>query len=347
MKIKVNPKISIIVPMYGVEKYLDKCIKSIQNQTIHDIEIILVDDGSPDRCGEIAENFARSDQRIRVIHQENAGLGPARNTGMYVARGEYIGFVDSDDWVETSMFERLYRVAEKHNADIVVGGHCDWRDGKVIRTKKHPLAGQTVTNKFEIDEIRKNLYGRRIDDRETEAFPMSVWIAIYKRNMIVENSLRFENIISEDIIFNITAYKCARCISFTGYTDYCYRNENQPSIMRTFSEEKLKKYEEYLKRLMEIVSKEGDLDCLMRVKRASINICRLYVGQVANSSVSLREKETFISLYANSSIIQECWKDYPVSKLPLQQRIFQKSMQSGHYKMVLLLHYVRDLLKKH
>lgn len=167
----MNPKISIIVPMYGVEKYLDKCIKSIQSQTIHDIEIILIDDGSPDRSGEIAETFAKSDERIRVIHQKNAGLGPARNTGMYVANGEYIGFVDSDDWVENGMFERLYRVAEEHNADIVVGGHCDWRDGKAIRVKKHPLAGRNVTEKSEIDEIRKNLYGRSIDDKETEAFP--------------------------------------------------------------------------------------------------------------------------------------------------------------------------------
>ena len=189
----MNPKISIIVPMYGVEKYLDKCIKSIQSQTIHDIEIILIDDGSPDRSGEIAETFAKSDERIRVIHQKNAGLGPARNTGMYVANGEYIGFVDSDDWVENGMFERLYRVAEEHNADIVVGGHCDWRDGKAIRVKKHPLAGRNVTEKSEIDEIRKNLYGRSIDDKETEAFPMSVWIAIYKRSMIVENSLKFDN----------------------------------------------------------------------------------------------------------------------------------------------------------
>ena len=343
----MNPKISIIVPKYGVEKYLDKCIKSIQSQTIHDIEIILIDDGSPDRSGEIAGTFAKSDERIRVIHQKNAGLGPARNTGMYVANGGYIGFVDSDDWVENGMFERLYRVAEEHNADIVVGGHCDWRDGKAIRVKKHPLAGRTVTEKSEIDEIRKNLYGRSIDDKETEAFPMSVWIAIYKRSMIVENSLKFENIISEDIIFNIAAYKCASSISFTGDTDYCYRNENQPSIMRTFSEKKLKKYEEYLRRLMESVGKEGDPDCLMRVKRASINICRLYVGQVANSSSSLKEKEAFISAYAHSRIIQECWKDYPIDKLPLQQRIFQKSVQSGHYKIALLLNCVRNLFKMH
>lgn len=236
----MNPKISIIVPIYGVEKYLDKCVKSIQNQTIRDIEIILVDDGSPDKCGELAEQYAKKDSRIKVIHQENSGLGPARNSGMYAASGEYIGFVDSDDWVDVNMFSRLYQVAKKQKADIVVSGHCDWTDGKIVRTKRHPLAGKTVTEKSEIDEIRKNLYGRSMEDKETEAFPMSVWIAIYKRNMIIDSCLKFKNIISEDVIFNISAYKCASCISFTENTDYCYRKENQASITQNFSNEKLK-----------------------------------------------------------------------------------------------------------
>lgn len=342
----MNPKISIIVPMYGVEKYLDKCVKSIQNQTIRDIEIILVDDGSPDKCGELAEEYAKEDSRIKVIHQENSGLGPARNSGMYAASGEYIGFVDSDDWVDVNMFSRLYQVAKKQKADIVVSGHCDWTEGKIVRTKRHPLAGKTVTEKSEIDEIRKNLYGRSMEDKETESFPMSVWIAIYKRNMIIDNYLKFKNIISEDVIFNISAYKCASCISFTENTDYCYRKENQASITQNFSNKKLKKYEEYLMTLLDVVSKENDPDCLMRVKRASINICRLYVGQVANTAVSLKEKKSFISSYANSKVIQECWNDYPVDTLPFQQKIFQKSMQSGHYGIALLLNDIRQILKK-
>ena len=133
----MNPKVSIVVPMYGVEKYLEKCVNSLIHQTLKDIEIILVDDGSPDKCGEIAEQYAKNDARIKVIHQKNAGLGPARNTGMEVAVGEYIGFVDSDDWVNETMFEHLYNAALKGNADIAVGGHCDWRDGEILRKKRH------------------------------------------------------------------------------------------------------------------------------------------------------------------------------------------------------------------
>lgn len=341
------PKVSIVVPMYGVEEFLNKCIDSLLNQSLQNIEIILVDDGSPDRCGEIAEEYAIKDNRVKVIHQKNSGLGPARNTGIAAATGEYIGFVDSDDWTNANMFEKLYNAAKSNNADIAVSGHCDWRKGKIIRSKRHPLAGKTVTNRVEIDEIRKNLYGRSIDDKVTEAFPMSVWIAIYKKTIIDNNHLRFQNIISEDVIFNISAYKFASSITFTGDTDYCYRNENQPSIMRSFSKSKLKKYEAYLTMLKEMAGEENDPDCLMRVKRAAINCCRLYVGQVADSrGLTLEEKRKFMDLFAKSEIMRACWNGYPVEKLPFQQRIFQECMQQGHYRRALFLVAIRKKLKR-
>ena len=175
---------------------------------------------------------------------------------------------------------------------------------------------------------------------------MSVWIAIYKKTLIDNYHLNFQNIISEDVIFNISAYKFARKITFTGDTDYCYRNENQASIMRSFSKSKLKKYEDYLVALKEIAEQENDPECLMRVKRASMNICRLYVGQVADSSISFKEKKTFVDAYAKSKVIQECWKGYPVDTLPLQQRIFQVAVQKGHYGVALLLNDIRQILKK-
>lgn len=341
------PKVSVVVPMYGVELFLNNCIDSLLAQSLHEIEIILVDDGSPDRCGEIAEEYAVRDHRIKVIHRKNGGLGPARNTGMAAASGEYIGFVDSDDWVNPRMFEKLYLAAKDNNADIAVGGHCDWREGKVIKSKRHPLAGKTVTDRLEIDEIRRNLYGRSVEDKETEAFPMSVWIAIYKRTLIDHHRLKFENIISEDVIFNLSAYKFAERITFTGDTDYCYRNENQPSIMRSFSEKKLKKYEDYLAMLGKIAGEENDPECLMRVKRASINICRTYVGQLADSAgLTFKGRRDFMDMFAKSEIVSACWADYPVKKLPFQHKIFQQCMQRGHYRSALLLITVRKTAKK-
>ena len=114
-----HPKISIIIPVYNVEKYLDRCIDSIINQSLKDIEIILVDDGSPDNCPQLCDEWAKKDSRIKVIHKENAGLGMARNTGMQHATGEYIAFIDSDDYVDLDMYAKLLEKAELHNADIV------------------------------------------------------------------------------------------------------------------------------------------------------------------------------------------------------------------------------------
>lgn len=110
--------ISVIVPVYKVEKYLDKCVRSIVDQTYTNLEILLVDDGSPDNCGAMCDAWAQKDKRIRVIHKENGGLSDARNVGMAAATGEYIAFVDSDDWVHVRYIERLYAALTEHNAPI-------------------------------------------------------------------------------------------------------------------------------------------------------------------------------------------------------------------------------------
>ncbi len=114
--------ISIVVPVYRVEPYLEQCLDSILSQTYRDIEILLIDDGSPDRCGEICDRYAEADPRIRVFHTENRGLSAARNLGIDHAKGEYLGFVDSDDWIEPDMYERLLHAAEESRADIAVCG---------------------------------------------------------------------------------------------------------------------------------------------------------------------------------------------------------------------------------
>ena len=125
--------ISVIVPVYKVETYLEQCLDSILCQTYRDLEILLIDDGSPDRCGEICDRYAAADPRIRVFHTENRGLSAARNLGIDHARGEYLGFVDSDDWIEPDMYERLLRAVEENGADIAVCGRVrEYPDRKEI-----------------------------------------------------------------------------------------------------------------------------------------------------------------------------------------------------------------------
>lgn len=114
----MNPLISVIVPIYNVEKYLARCVDSIVNQTYKNLEIILVDDGSPDRCPQMCDDYAKKDSRIKVVHKKNGGLSDARNAGMAVATGEYISFIDSDDYVSDDFFECLLDVMNKENSDI-------------------------------------------------------------------------------------------------------------------------------------------------------------------------------------------------------------------------------------
>lgn len=129
-------EISIIVPVYKVEKYLEKCVDSILAQTFTDFELILVDDGSPDRSGAMCDEYAQKDSRVRVIHKENGGLSSARNAGIDVAKGRYLGFVDSDDYIAADMYELLYQEITQSQADLAICGIYDVYEGKPPKIKK-------------------------------------------------------------------------------------------------------------------------------------------------------------------------------------------------------------------
>ena len=130
-----NPLITIVVPIYKVEKYLGRCIDSLIAQTYPNIEIILADDGSPDRCGAICDEYAQKDSRIKVIHQENKGVAAARNAALDIAQGEYIMFVDSDDYVEPTFCEIPLKTAQQQNADMVIFGYRRFINGKFANIK--------------------------------------------------------------------------------------------------------------------------------------------------------------------------------------------------------------------
>lgn len=141
-----GPKISVIIPIYRVEQYLCKCVESVLTQTYHDLEIILVDDGSPDGCGKICDEYAERDERVKVIHKPNGGVASARNAGLDAATGEWIGWVDSDDWAEPALFETLLQGALETSAEISVCGHWEeyrgrrevsgWQELRVLDTEQ-------------------------------------------------------------------------------------------------------------------------------------------------------------------------------------------------------------------
>lgn len=340
----IKPRVSIIVPIYNVERYLAECISSLTSQTLEGIEIVLVDDGSTDSSGRIADELAETDSRILVIHQANGGLGPARNTGIAHATGEYVGFVDSDDYVLPDMFERLYGTAVREAVDIVVGGHRDVCNGVAVKVKPHPLAG-TVASGSEVEDVRVRLYGHGPDDSEVEAFPMAVWIAIYRRCLIANKGLTFREILSEDTFFNIGAYAVADSVAFVGDTGYCYRKEEQTSITNTFTPSKLERFTCFMRELVALADHEPDASCAHRARRTSVDYCRLYVGMVENSSLAPAEKRFQVRRLLSTPEFREYCLAFPTGELPIQQRLFQGCLNRGMAGAALGLCHLRRKFK--
>ncbi|GHH98659.1 glycosyltransferase [Neobacillus kokaensis] len=222
-----NQLISVIVPVFNVEKYLSKCIDSILNQTYKNLEIILVNDGSKDSCAEICENYAKLDDRIRVIHKENGGLSSARNAGLKIAKGEFIGFVDSDDWVDKDMYEILISKAIHTDADIV---EC-----KIRYIFKDHSEGHDTLELIECDNITALNYFLS----NYRFFKPVVVNKLYKRKIF--NNLNFkEGYIHEDGFFTYQALFSARKILYIGLTKYNYLQGRDGSIMtENFGENRL------------------------------------------------------------------------------------------------------------
>lgn len=221
-------KVSVIVPVYNVEKYLRKCVESIKDQTYRNLEIILVDDGSPDRCGEICDELARSDNRIRVIHKENGGLSDARNAGMDVSTGDYIGFVDSDDYIDEDFYEILVANLEKYDAEVSCCRYTNvWEDGK-----KEPIGNDGAIHVYEGTEaLKEYLYGKIMD-------PFSV-NKLYRAELLgsakyPDYHFRFiKGILSEDNPFCIELFKQTNNVVLIGSSKYNYLQAREGAITNT------------------------------------------------------------------------------------------------------------------
>lgn len=244
--------ISVIVPIYKVEKYLEQCIDSILKQTYKNLEIILVDDGSPDNCGKICDNYAEKDNRIKVIHKKNGGLSSARNAGLDIATGEYISFIDSDDYVAENFIETLYKLCIENNCDI---SECDFLK----------FENEVCTNKMDTNiEIHSNYEMQsRLDEYEFSVRGVVVWNKLYKKYLY--QNMRFpDGKINED---EFTTYKvlynCQTSICTTNQELYYYRINSNSIMGKKFNvrrldvlaglEEKMNFYEE--KKYMDIYEK--------------------------------------------------------------------------------------------
>lgn len=231
-------KISVIMPVYRVEDYVGRAIESMQKQTLQEFEFLIVDDGSPDRSGEICDAYAREDKRIRVFHRENQGAPAARNAAMEVARGKYLYFLDSDDWAEPQMLEEMYELAEKHQAELVVAGfYIDTYYGeKEYRTDHFVPEDAVYTTK---EEFRRNSY--RLFDKNMLYTP---WNKLYLRAYIEEHGLRFPKTLWDDFPFNLSVIDQVGRVVVTSHQYYHFIRARAESETAAYRPEMYEKREE-------------------------------------------------------------------------------------------------------
>lgn len=233
------PVISIIVPVYKVEKYLHRCLDSIIHQTFTDWECILVDDGSPDSSGKICDEYAEKDKRFRVFHQENAGVSAARNKGLDEAKGEYVNFVDSDDWIDSKLLEKIYTCIKDYEIAFF-GNYCCYEDGNFVA--HIPKEAGCLTKK----ETEQEIYHLKFNDESFEYFGYT-WNKMFRLSIIKEYSIKFINglHLREDELFTMAYCQHISTLKVIPESLYYYSYCLGLSVVRKKSNDIIK-YADYL-----------------------------------------------------------------------------------------------------
>ncbi|MBR4325269.1 MAG: glycosyltransferase family 2 protein [Bacteroidales bacterium] len=223
----LNPLISIIVPIYKVEKYLDECVLSLINQTYKNLEIILVDDGSPDNCGRMCDEYAAKDSRIKVIHKENGGLSDARNVAIDVAQGEWITFVDSDDYVINDYVGYLYDLVIKYSCEISIAMPCEFIDGQKPKCGNEKIIAEKLDSLYAVEQM---FYQKKFDT--------GAWAKLYHRRLF-ELGIRYpKGLVYEDLATTYKLMLACKGVAFATKVVYYYRMRTS-SIEGSFNPAKI------------------------------------------------------------------------------------------------------------
>ena len=319
-----QPKVSVIVPVYNVEKYLERCVQSLFNQTLKEIEIILVDDGSLDKSSQMCDEYAQQDERVKIIHKKNEGLGFARNSGLAVAKGEFVAFVDSDDFVELKMYEDLYVLGIKEQADVVLSNAIFNHDGRTsIRMdveKSIVFRGRKAVDDFLLDYVAPlPEYNKDVK------YMMSVWRGLYSRELIERNSIRFlseRDVVSEDIPFNLDVFMNAQCVVYSdkAYYNYCY---NGNSLSHTCSFDKYDKMPEFCRAVKaRLKSKYDEEYYILHFQRMVLMLLR----GTLNNEISICKKQGLsyrnrLDKKYNESVYANVLATYPFYRMPFKFRL--------------------------
>ena len=342
-------KVSIIVPIYKTEPFLETCLKSLTNQTLKDIEIILVDDESPDKCPELCDNYAKQDSRIKVIHKKNGGPSSARNKGIEAAIGEYIAFCDSDDFVALNTYETCYYIAVTHNADEVRFLHRRFHGQANITINNTTVKLYQTCDLFEkLNPILTNmapLLSRHTSQIKSDA---SQCTAIYKASVIRQNNLRFQSekeLISEDFFFNLDFAEACKAIVFTENVFYNYRHNSQ-SVSMSFNPDRYLRniyyFPNYLTKKLESWNYPN---AKIFASGHVFSSLFAFIKHIFNSNLNLDgKKEAYYNLDFDK--LKNTYSTYPVQRLSFATRVRFKIVMSHNFWLCYAFEVVKNLLLK-
>lgn len=339
-----SPKVSIIIPVYNTEKYLRQCIGSLTSQTLADIEIIMVDDGSAAPCARLCDELCESDTRVKVIHKENAGPGLARNAGIAVASGEYVGFVDSDDYVKQDMYESLYAAAVRHNADLVLSGVC-FVGGNTFGKESDYSEKQYFTEDtvFEGEGMKKLLLGvvgALPSEADDSRYGVGVWKNIFKRSVIAEEGLQFlseRKIMSEDALFTVDYVKRSKKAVGIHGAFYCYRR-NDESFSKSYKSDRFDKVLVFLREMeahiSDVVARDEYGLYLDRLAQGYARVvCSQEIMHAYDEKIEFRSLRNRLKRICENETMAAVLRDYPWYKLPKKQAAFAFAMKHKLYFM--------------
>ncbi len=281
------PKVSVIMPVYGVEKYVGKAIECIQNQTLSDFEFLIVDDGTKDRSGIICDEYAAKDARLKVIHKENGGAPSARNEALKIATGDYYYFMDSDDWAEPTMLEDMVKLAEETKAQLVVTGY--YIDTYYSDTEYYTQTQKVDSIVYESQQaFREDAY--RLFDQNLLYTP---WNKLYDANYIRENNLCFSNTFWDDFPFNLSVVRNVERVAVSSTPYYHFMRARAESETAKYRADMYDKREEEHGWMVDLykywgVDNEGTREFIARRYIERVIGC---VENVANPACTLSTKE--------------------------------------------------------
>lgn len=341
-----QPKVSIIVPVYNVENYLERCINSLMSQTLEDIEIILVDDSSTDSSLEICNKMATEDSRIKVIHKENEGAGLARNEALRIATGDYIGFLDSDDFVEADMFKTLYDKAVQYGSDLVmsgvlfVDGNMFSKEGECIRKTYFDKDTHFETEE-ELKKLKMGIVGAAPEDSDDSKYGMSIWKNLFKTDIIKQNNITFQSereMLSEDALFMIDYISCIE--KATGINEAFYNYcRNEASISKSYKKDRFEKSLVFVNEVQKRFEKDiPHEEYQMYIYRFWQAMCRVLCSQeimyAEDNNIKYADLKKRLKSVCTHSLSVRALKSYPIGTLPLKQRVFAYCIK---YRLYFLL----------